>query len=329
MYSRLNYFRFILALSVLLFHIYNPWFPLAGPLAVLGFFFVSGFLVSEMLATTYAGRPRDFLVNRFLRIFPAYWASLLLGVLLLLVIPQELAATNRMVVMPNNVFDILHNLIIFGVQDQHARIIAPSWSLDIELRWYLILFVLSFFSIAFRKIALLLLGLIVVFFIVPVNTQFYGNMWGSGFAFSAGALFYYYRPQFPVGVQWCGMLALYLIMFVVPLYVGEGRPVQRLLDGWYLQLGFIAALYIAFGLLLARGRYSAWSQWFGSLSYPLFMTHFLASALVYAWIGEGKGTLANLAGTLVVTLLISWAIVQFVENPIARYRKQVRERSVS
>src|SRR5947209_17886730 len=44
-----------------------------GYIAVLMFFVVSGYLISNALETFYAGRVREFAVNRFLRIYPSYW----------------------------------------------------------------------------------------------------------------------------------------------------------------------------------------------------------------------------------------------------------------
>ncbi len=66
--SALSLFRFSLALMVMSEHLSGIVPAQAGRLAVEAFFCISGFLISMVATTRYAGRPAAFLVNRFLRI---------------------------------------------------------------------------------------------------------------------------------------------------------------------------------------------------------------------------------------------------------------------
>ncbi|MFT4572499.1 MAG: peptidoglycan/LPS O-acetylase OafA/YrhL, partial [Candidatus Binatia bacterium] len=147
MYSRLNYLRFVLAWAVLAYHAFLPAFPMAGMLAVWCFFLISGFLVSNILYGRYNNRPKDFLTNRFLRIFPTYWTALFLGLCLVLYqadtppgLPFELFA-------PSTFIQWWRNIFLFGSAGTHIFqwVVAPAGSLSLELTWYLILFVGSFF----------------------------------------------------------------------------------------------------------------------------------------------------------------------------------------
>ena len=86
--------RFVLALLVVVSHSWDLTFAEnnllvdigIGNVAVMGFFVLSGFIITEALATFYAGRPVAFLANRLTRIAPPYWAALAfsIGVHLLL-----------------------------------------------------------------------------------------------------------------------------------------------------------------------------------------------------------------------------------------------------
>ena len=69
---------------MLAFHLKRDAFPQAGSIAVWLFFMISGYLVSKILYETYQNRPADFVLNRFLRLFPAYWTVLIFGFALLL-----------------------------------------------------------------------------------------------------------------------------------------------------------------------------------------------------------------------------------------------------
>ena len=79
MNAGLSLIRFVLALNVIAFHIWNSLAIGAGPIAVLAFFFVSGLLVTRMVQEVYGppARTGAFLLNRFLRIYPQYLVAVL------------------------------------------------------------------------------------------------------------------------------------------------------------------------------------------------------------------------------------------------------------
>lgn len=75
-------FRFLLAVSIIVFHCGSLWkFKfITGHVAVEAFFIISGFYMSLILNEKYIGRNKSyrlFLTNRCLRIFPIYWAVLI------------------------------------------------------------------------------------------------------------------------------------------------------------------------------------------------------------------------------------------------------------
>jgi peptidoglycan/LPS O-acetylase OafA/YrhL len=76
----MGYLRLWLAVEVMFSHFGLPAGlpPLDGGAAVRGFFVLSGYVISLILQGRYAGRTALYLKLRFLRIYPAYWAALLL-----------------------------------------------------------------------------------------------------------------------------------------------------------------------------------------------------------------------------------------------------------
>jgi|GEM_PF-816468 len=76
--------RFLLAITIIHGHIYGIWgfesFHLvSSPIAFQSFFLISGFYISFALNTKYVGERfqyKNFLWNRFFRIYPAYWTML-------------------------------------------------------------------------------------------------------------------------------------------------------------------------------------------------------------------------------------------------------------
>ena len=114
MYSRLNYLRFFLAMTVLAYHANFYAVPLGGQLAVWCFFVISGYLVSEILYGRYHNRPRDFLLNRFLRIYPIYWVSAALGVALFFLLPERPGESQLRLFLPQGYQQWLLNVTLFG-----------------------------------------------------------------------------------------------------------------------------------------------------------------------------------------------------------------------
>lgn len=79
-------FRFLLAISVVIAHS-EPMFGVTlvgGVAAVQAFYIISGFYMALILSEKYTGPGSYgvFITNRFLRLFPVYWAVLFLSVLL-------------------------------------------------------------------------------------------------------------------------------------------------------------------------------------------------------------------------------------------------------
>lgn len=112
-------FRMLLALAVVVSHV-SGWE--IGRLAVLLFFFLSGYWVTHVWDAKFGqGRTWAFYGARFFRIYPLYLLALL-GVALLGGKP-------------------LHwpNLTLLGVASAPDDPLAVSWSLDIELQFYLVL----------------------------------------------------------------------------------------------------------------------------------------------------------------------------------------------
>jgi peptidoglycan/LPS O-acetylase OafA/YrhL len=123
-----------------------------GKVAVTVFFAISGYVIPYSLLKGQKRPLTNFLISRFFRLYPAYWLSIVCGILLLFVIPSN----------PLKVSVVLLNITMlqqfFGVEN----IIGVYWTLQIELIFYFLcaaLFYLGYFNnhrIIFRIIWCLL-----------------------------------------------------------------------------------------------------------------------------------------------------------------------------
>ncbi|MBQ7676255.1 MAG: hypothetical protein IJT33_07355, partial [Campylobacter sp.] len=74
----IGYLRLILACGVMLYHIFNDSFILFGPFCVIIFYILAG-SVSTKLLNLYS--PKEYLKDRFLRIYPVFFLYISLAFL--------------------------------------------------------------------------------------------------------------------------------------------------------------------------------------------------------------------------------------------------------
>jgi len=321
-FGRLSVLRLFLSLSVVFFHLLRWAFPQAGYLAVLAFFFISGFLIAQLLSGTYRDRAFAFVRNRALRIFPAYWACALLNLLVVVALRQQALATNEHFGVPSTASQVLHNVVILGLLTEPIRLCPPAWSLHVELIWYALL--LGVYASP-RRVRVLLLALLLP---VPIayallGQSFYGNTMGSGFAFALGALWLELQPKIPRTVETCALAALPLLMFALPsaLRLDAHEPSHP--GSWLNAYAFPFVLFVAFGFFVRSRESGRLAYWAGAISYPLFLIHWSASVVV-GYVGVARSTPAHAIASALVGLLASVAVVVAVERPLQGLRARIR-----
>lgn len=137
--------RALAVISVIIFHIQHEWLP-GGFIGVDIFFVISGFLISKSIID---GKDKDqfnffrFFIGRFKRIVPAYYFMLLFCIgAAILYFPSSFFAPfygelrNTIFFLSNRAFGMWINY--FGAQN-HQNLLLHTWSLSIEMQFYIIL----------------------------------------------------------------------------------------------------------------------------------------------------------------------------------------------
>lgn len=150
--------RFLAALGVVVYHFTALWstvwggrpeerFPTLGGVTIYFslapelFFVVSGFVV---LWTAWGRRPSQVLASRLARVYPAYWASLALTSLLLLVVwPQGKEIS---------LAEVAVNVTLLQEAVGVRHVDGVYWTLWAELRFYLLITVLVLVGITRRRV---------------------------------------------------------------------------------------------------------------------------------------------------------------------------------
>jgi peptidoglycan/LPS O-acetylase OafA/YrhL len=299
--SELDGLRGIAILLVLVFHFTpasGPLHPLAhvfqvGWIGVDLFFVLSGYLITGILLDS-AGRPhyyRNFIVRRSLRIFPLYYACLLLyGYLTFYPSPvrwsEFLAAGDARwyLFYAGNVWAFLRHAW------PGAAILTPLWSLQVEEQFYWSYPFLvqalkrkTLAAILLASVAVALALRIILAFALPGNTVgAYVLMPCRMDALAMGGLVAIAAREAPGWLKhpWTGRLTLLCagIFTGVCLFVSETPWSRAMRTFGYsaIDLAFTGALMMLIGrrhpLLLRVCRWR-WLVWLGIISYGLYLLH--------------------------------------------------------
>ena len=99
-----GFYRTMLAIWVMVFHLLD--IPIIGPYAVYSFFVLSGFLMTTIMHESYgydSGGLKRYAINRFLRLYPMYWAVAMASILVIIYVTPEYAALyNKTLHIPNS-----------------------------------------------------------------------------------------------------------------------------------------------------------------------------------------------------------------------------------
>ncbi len=165
-------YRTVLALFVVFQH-FHGWAPL-GSFAVFAFFCLSGFLMTLLVCGPYQGRPFAFAANRFLRLYPAYWAvcGLTAALIWFAPIPEKIGSGQWNWALPTKLDDIIANFTLMA-PEAAIRLVPTSWAVTNEVFFY-VLIGLGLTRTKFRTALFLLASTIAVWLTLePAQVLFY------------------------------------------------------------------------------------------------------------------------------------------------------------
>ena len=131
---------------VMVYHLHVSPMPL-GDYAVFGFYIISGYLMTlimhESYSYTWIGRC-SFAVNRFLRLYPQFWAAALFSILLIATLGfKRVGLYHGAIFLPASRLEVLQNLFMvfadWRPDSVYPRLVPQSWALTVELFFYLLI----------------------------------------------------------------------------------------------------------------------------------------------------------------------------------------------
>lgn len=333
----LDALRFFAALSVVAFHLIHHAregdgsFALLDPVARFGylgvqvFFVISGFVI---LWSALGRGALDFAVSRAIRLYPSFLAAVgLTAVLLSALAPAQAVSA----------WTVLKNVLILPLLavEEPQMVDDVYWTLLLELRFYVLIFLLLLFrqSVRVEMWLRLWLAAVVACTLLPVP-----EVWKAlclqqyGVHFIAGCFFFLAWQQ--------GFTRARIAALLVCLVFGCVAAVQS--RRWFVSPESvteeaIAAVCMAlcYGMfaLIAAGKFRHLPRFWvtaGALSYPLYLTHNAIGKALFARLGAemnawlrlgivlaAVGAIAAVMTLLIEKRLVPWLRRRLLRRPVA------------
>lgn len=309
----LGIFRLLLSFCVVASHTAGydfQQYPDSGFVAVVVFFFISGYLMPASFQAHYGRfdfreRSRRYLTNRFLRIYPPYWAALIFALIVI-------AAKDLWHEYDLDAVSLLQNFLLIGLNQEQlwrndTRLIGPAWTLDIELQYYVLVPVLMFlFERAPRALTAVVsvlgvLGLLLLVSPLGINDIDRSILpWAA--VFFLGLILYRFRNQVDVASRFW-LLATIAIACGLAL-----MPLTARQQEWVLvAVGIVFSAKLLTDKSIVSGP---WDKFAGDLAYPVFVFHLPLIVLFgFSSFGFVTALALHISTALLVAVIVHWGLV--------------------
>jgi peptidoglycan/LPS O-acetylase OafA/YrhL len=314
-----GFYRLLLAILVAISHMgktvagLNP-----GVIAVISFLIISGLVMTSLIERNYNSpeKIRLFYVDRALRLYPQFLLYFFTSCAVIYFLhpntpyAADLTAANIAWSLPI----IPMGFYMFGVAG--TELLPPAWSLGLEMCFYLVIPFLFIFKARGVAFALSVAVFLAACF-GAINTDVYGYRLLPGvlFIFLCGS--YLYKTQakglaIAAGTAFAAVLLFLAIM---------GGTVPRLPFNAEVTAGI--ALGIPAVFLLSKLKFHRMDEFFGNISYGVFLNHFVVMYLFRAFWPVAYDAHVVLA-VLALSFVLSGLSYYYIERPALKLRQALR-----
>lgn len=303
--------------------------------AVLSFFLLSGFLITESLRANVRRNkgldPIQYMTSRIARIYPPLVGAILLVLAIAILIhvlglpgavhygipSDQFAVRDRFAVSLRDV--VLSLLMDRGMLDADG----PLWSLYIEFHLYVVALLVALAVTAVRRSlsvgwAVVAIALIAFFTVRDSQFAFFGAIWliGVFIAFARHRLNLY--KQIVRSIAWLIISASVIAALVAPrlISVTSFNPWMAFATQFGLSVAYGYFIFIA---ATSARQVPAWLVTTAEFSYSLYVIHFplflLVLSLTQDWMGASLGrTLIVCGAAVALAIVVAFWFARFFEN---------------
>lgn len=331
-------FRYLLALMVVVGHLSPSIGQYRGTYAVLGFYTLSGYLITLILKEKYgfsvSGKIR-FILNRILRIYPTYFLFLAFSCALLLLFPSTSMEVGHMK-MPASLSDWLSTITLIGLTHGNTpTFLALAWTLAVEVFYYIFMsiFLCKSFKITLAWFCFSCVYVIWAFFISgDFWNAAYNSIAAGSIAFSTGALLYNFRKYFPKISTWIVItIFIVFITHAYTVYIIWGGPDKTGFYASFILSTLVIVCLSSPNVDMASNKFKKIDKTLGNLSYPIYLSHYPVAVVVSTLFFDGNnpdGILIEEVKLLILSLplihLISYFTYYYVEERLQNLRNRIR-----
>jgi peptidoglycan/LPS O-acetylase OafA/YrhL len=358
--------RLLLALAVVMYHSYSV-FGLkmtGGMVSVQTFYMLSGFYMALILNEKYtgAGSWRVFITNRMLRLYPIYWAVLILTLVICLIgfwgwgnnyFLWTWFANWESMHFYTIVILVIVNLFLFGsdwlffsaidkstglLQSSSSAFLSSpptysflavpqSWSIGAELSFYL----LAPFLVRrhwWLQVLIVFGSFYLRYWMGTEKFRTY-DPWTYRYFPHEIALFLLGSLMYPYYV-WLRRqtypqrvgLMAWLIIVSLIIVYGNVQPISYKIQHWV----FYGILFCLVPFVFHWSKDLKWDRFLGEFSYPVYICHLLVIMLLRKWFFATELLPWYGIISIVVSLLLAFLLTKLITEPIERFRqKRARE----
>ncbi len=338
----LDLFRFIAAMSVVIFH-YVAWFVVDNPadskslnflyhaakygyLGVPLFFMISGYVI---LASAFNRNNFEFAVARFARLYPIYWVCLSITAIVVFWVGDY--AKNI------ELFDYIINLTMLQSFVGVGNIDGVYWTLAKELQFYFCIFVLISFGIIKNTKLWVSVWLIATITFTAIKQPFFMGWFISpeySSFFIAGVCSFLIAKKIDTAFFKTILVLSFPLSAISTFNTSPGFLVEPSNNELYFAILIVAIFYVLFWLL-AEGKLQISSKkgetlmWLGALTYPLYLLHNRLGKVMLDYISPMIGEEVAVILTIILMVILSFILVRYFEKKAAYRLKHYLLRQVS
>ena len=292
-----------------------------GAFGVALFFLISGFVIPISLERDQGVR---FLISRFFRIYPTYIVGFTLTFLAIL-----LYTRTRGIDFPYGIKNYLAQISLFRDWLWLPSIDGVSWTLETEIKFYLLVLVIASFKKLNSAKTIILIALSLCFLNI-VSSNYYDSLLNNNIRayqiiyvitysivsllfMLIGVAFYNFHFKKWSAPQFWVVSVIVFLCFVAAFLNG---PTPNLVKMY--AFTYIPALLVFTAAYILRDsfKYNKWLNFLGDISYPLYVIHGLNGYMLLTILdGSSVNPYLSLAFTALVVIGISYILHRLVEDP--------------